>query len=153
MKVRHFLGCLLAVAGLLGCSVHTDDYRGGSTVAAGTVAPVNVVELGEEIVGTSDEHLARLESLSLFEVGDLLERLPEMATNCYGSCPEWLAMTEAEQQAEIDALREHQEARLAALTAIAIDVHEERDALVPADVADADAHLGASTSSASVSWS
>jgi hypothetical protein len=138
MRIRRFLGCLLAVAGLVGCAAHTDDYRGG-TIAAGTVVEGTVEHVGEDI--SADEHLTRLEGLELFEVGELLVWMPEMATNCYGPCPEWTAMSEAEQQAEIDAVRDAQEARLATLVAIAEEVHDEE--VYRIDPSTVDEHLSA----------
>jgi len=125
MKIRQWIGCVLALAGLAGCAAHTDDYAGSSTTAAGTVAHAPVTAVGEGIEATAEEHLARLDGLALFDVGELLVGMPEMATNCYGPCPEWTAMDEEEQAAEIEAIRDTQEARLAALVAIAEDVRAE----------------------------
>ncbi len=138
MRIRRFLGCLLAVGGLLGCAAHTDDYRGG-TVAAGSVVDGTVEHVGEDL--SAEEHLAELEALALFEVGDLLVHLPAMATNCYGPCPEWEAMSETEREAEMDVIRESQEARLAALVGIAEDVRAEE--VYRIDTASVDEHLDA----------
>jgi len=143
MKIRQWIGCVLALAGLAGCAAHTDDYAGSSTTAAGTVAHVPVTAKVDGIEATADEHLARLEGLELFEVGELLVGMPQMATNCYGPCPEWLEMDADEQAAEIQALRDLQEARLAALVAIAEDVREDWEYRTPADPALAEQHLNA----------
>jgi hypothetical protein len=139
MKLRYWIGCLLAVAGLTGCATYTDDYRGGLTTAAGTVTNT-VAYVGEDI--TAEEHLSRLQDLDLFDVGDLIVGMPTMATNCYGPCPEWTAMDEAGQEAEIAEPRDLQEARLSALVAIAEDVRAE-ESLPEADPALAQEHLNA----------
>lgn len=70
---------------LAACGAHVDGSR--SSPATGAPSPQPAVADGAVALEQVDENLARLRSLEVFEVGELIVKLPAGATNCYGTCP------------------------------------------------------------------
>ena len=141
MRTRIYIACLLALGGVAGCVSNTAPSEPGAQTLQPTGAQGSPT-------ATEAEHLARLEALDLFDVGELVERRPFAAHGCYGACPEWTAMTDDERQAALDDARAAQLARLAAFTEIAERVHAEGAPSV--DVETATEHLDAIASLAIV---
>lgn len=114
MKVRHWIACLLAIGGVTlgGCAVSVEPgHETGEGVPIGVVDQPGTLIPDPELSAAADEHLARLQALDLFEVGDLIVEAPPGSMNCYGPCPGF--------EDEIAAVQLEQEQRLAQLVDIA----------------------------------
>jgi hypothetical protein len=97
----------IALAGLAGCGANISEpapapNRGPSSTAVADPAPSPSAQNGANpptengvnpnadpaaAVAAIDENLARLRSLDVFEVGDLIVQMPAEALNCYGAKP------------------------------------------------------------------
>lgn len=76
---------VFALVNLAACGAHVDGSH--PSPATGTSSPQPAATEGTVALEQVDENLARLRALNVFEVGDLIVKLPAEATNCYGICP------------------------------------------------------------------
>jgi hypothetical protein len=84
---------VFTLVNLTGCGAHVD----GSPSAPGAGAPLPQPRAAESTAALAevDQNLARLRSLNVFEVGELVVNLPAEATNCYDICPGFESVAQA----------------------------------------------------------